>query len=77
MNPLAFECVSSMKKSGRPGAGPIVFLPTAPYSSSNENGVRSTASATSGEATQSEERECAGSGDGEHIGAEDDFCTSA
>ena len=77
MDGLMIDGVPSMKKSGRPGAGPIVFLPTAPYSSSNENGVRSTASATSGEATQSEERERAGSGDGEHIGAEDDFCTSA
>ena len=64
MGGLVFGGVSSMEKSGRPGAGPIVFLPTAPYSSSNENGVRSTASATGGKATQSEKRERAGSGNG-------------
>ena len=79
MNDLAFACgpflfCSSdgevltgcwrMKNRAGQRAGPIVFLPTAPYSSSNENGVRSTASATGGKATQSEKRERAGSGDG-------------
>ena len=73
MGGLVFGGMSSMKKSGRPGAGPIVFLRTAPYSSSNENGVRSTASATSGEATQSEECKRAGSGDAEDVFTEVDF----
>ena len=88
MNDLAFACgpflFSSsdgdvfadcwrMKNRAGQRAGPIVFLPTAPYSSSNENGVRSTASATSGEATQSEERECAGSRDFETVSAEVDL----
>ena len=73
MDVLVIDGVPSMKESGRPEAGPIVFLPTAPYSSSNENGVRSTASATSGEATQSEECKRAGSRDFETVSAEVDL----
>ncbi len=73
MDGLMIDGVPSMKKSGRPGAGPIVFLPTAPFSSSNEDGVRSSAWSTGGGAAQSEGRECAGSGDFESVGTEVDF----